>query len=149
MLIHLAAAVTGPEDAQFASTVVGTERLLGAMAQTGCRRVVLASHHIQMDQRSREPLHRREKAVLQVSCTWRHGEVALACRRASVRGWVPRKTHPMLQIVDRPGPPVVRRPCAVRSARSCRRATRYSSLAFCSSATTGWASGGGTGRDAW
>src|SRR5439155_24874855 len=42
VLIHLAAAVTGPEDAQFASTVVGTERLLGAMAQTGCRRVVLA-----------------------------------------------------------------------------------------------------------
>jgi 2-alkyl-3-oxoalkanoate reductase len=43
VLIHLAAAVTGPEDAQFASTVVGTEKLLGAMAQTGCRRVVLAS----------------------------------------------------------------------------------------------------------
>jgi 2-alkyl-3-oxoalkanoate reductase len=43
VLVHLAAAVTGGEDAQFASTVVGTERLLGAMARTTCRRVVLAS----------------------------------------------------------------------------------------------------------
>ena len=43
VLVHLAAAVTGGEDAQFASTVVGTERLLGAMAQTACRRIVLAS----------------------------------------------------------------------------------------------------------
>src|SRR5262249_46283352 len=43
VLVHLAAAVTGGEDAQFASTVVGTERLLGAMARTSCRRIVLAS----------------------------------------------------------------------------------------------------------
>jgi UDP-glucose 4-epimerase len=43
VLIHLAAAVTGGEDAQFASTVVGTERLLEAMARTACRRIVLAS----------------------------------------------------------------------------------------------------------
>lgn len=43
VLVHLAAAVTGGEDAMFASTVVGTERLLGAMARTACRRVVLAS----------------------------------------------------------------------------------------------------------
>ena len=43
VLVHLAAAVTGGEDLQFASTVVGTERLLGAMAGTGCRRMVLAS----------------------------------------------------------------------------------------------------------
>ncbi len=43
VLVHLAAAVTGGEDAQFASTVVGTERLLGAMARTACRRIVLAS----------------------------------------------------------------------------------------------------------
>ena len=42
-LVHLAAAVTGGEDAQFASTVTGTERLLGAMAHTSCRRLVLAS----------------------------------------------------------------------------------------------------------
>lgn len=43
VLVHLAAAVSGGEDAQFAATVVGTERLLEAMARTDCRRVVLAS----------------------------------------------------------------------------------------------------------
>jgi UDP-glucose 4-epimerase len=43
VLVHLAASVTGGEDAQFAATVVGTERLLGAMARTSCRRMVLAS----------------------------------------------------------------------------------------------------------
>jgi nucleoside-diphosphate-sugar epimerase len=43
VLVHLAASVAGGEDAQFASTVVGTERLLGAMARTPCRRIVLAS----------------------------------------------------------------------------------------------------------
>jgi UDP-glucose 4-epimerase len=42
-VVHLAAAVTGGEDAQFASTVVGTERLLAAMALSDCRRLVLAS----------------------------------------------------------------------------------------------------------
>jgi nucleoside-diphosphate-sugar epimerase len=43
VLVHLAAAVTGGEDAQFAATVVGTERLLAAMSRTQCRRVLLAS----------------------------------------------------------------------------------------------------------
>lgn len=43
VLVHLAAAVTGAEDAQFAATVVGTERLLNAMARTKTRRIVLAS----------------------------------------------------------------------------------------------------------
>lgn len=43
VLIHLAAAVTGGEDAQFAAAVVGTERLLDAMARSNTRRVVLAS----------------------------------------------------------------------------------------------------------
>ena len=43
MLVHLAAAVSGGEDAQFAATVVGTERLLEAMAAAACRRLVLAS----------------------------------------------------------------------------------------------------------
>ena len=37
-LVHLAAAVTGGEDAQFAAGVVGTERLLDAMARTATRR---------------------------------------------------------------------------------------------------------------
>ena len=43
VLVHLAAAVTGGEDAMFASTVSGTERLLAAMAGSACRRLVLAS----------------------------------------------------------------------------------------------------------
>ena len=43
VLVHLAAAVTGGEDAQLAATVVGTERLLDAMAGSQTRRLVLAS----------------------------------------------------------------------------------------------------------
>jgi UDP-glucose 4-epimerase len=43
VLLHLAAAVSGTEDAQFAGTVAGTERLLDAMATSNCRRLVLCS----------------------------------------------------------------------------------------------------------
>lgn len=43
LLIHLAAAVRGGEDAQFAAAVVGSERLLAAMARSETRRLVLAS----------------------------------------------------------------------------------------------------------
>ncbi len=43
VLLHLAAVVSGGEDAQFAGTVVGTERLLDAMAASACRRLVLCS----------------------------------------------------------------------------------------------------------
>ena len=43
VLLHLAALVGGGDEAQFASTVVGTERLLDAMARTSCRRVALVS----------------------------------------------------------------------------------------------------------
>jgi nucleoside-diphosphate-sugar epimerase len=43
VLVHLAAAVTGGEDAQFAAAVHGSERLLSAMARTSCKRIVLAS----------------------------------------------------------------------------------------------------------
>ena len=43
VLLHLAAVVSGAEDAQFAGTVVGTERLLDAMARSACRRLVLCS----------------------------------------------------------------------------------------------------------
>jgi UDP-glucose 4-epimerase len=42
-LIHLAATVTGDADAQLAETVVGTTRLLRAMAESSTRRLVLAS----------------------------------------------------------------------------------------------------------
>jgi UDP-glucose 4-epimerase len=43
VLLHLAAVVSGGEDAQFSGTVVGTERLLNAMASSTCRRLVLCS----------------------------------------------------------------------------------------------------------
>lgn len=43
VLVHLAAVITGAPDQQFAGTVVGTERLLAAMAGSQCRRLVLAS----------------------------------------------------------------------------------------------------------
>jgi len=43
VLLHLAAVVSGGEDAQFAGTVAGTERLLNAMAVTACQRLVLCS----------------------------------------------------------------------------------------------------------
>jgi nucleoside-diphosphate-sugar epimerase len=43
VLLHLAAVVSGGEDAQFAGTVVGTERLLDAMASSACRRLLLCS----------------------------------------------------------------------------------------------------------
>lgn len=42
-LIHLAATVTGDADSQLAETVVGTTRLLQAMARSDTRRIVLAS----------------------------------------------------------------------------------------------------------
>ncbi len=42
-LVHLAACVGGDDDERFASTVVGTEHLLSAMAQSQARRLVLAS----------------------------------------------------------------------------------------------------------
>ena len=43
VLLHLAAVVSGGEGAQFAGTVVGTERLLDAMANSACGRLVLCS----------------------------------------------------------------------------------------------------------
>jgi nucleoside-diphosphate-sugar epimerase len=42
-VVHLAAGVKGSEDAQFAASVVGTERLLEAMAKSQTKRLVLAS----------------------------------------------------------------------------------------------------------
>ena len=42
-LVHLAAAMSGSESAMFSGTVTATERILGVMAQTPARRLVLAS----------------------------------------------------------------------------------------------------------
>jgi UDP-glucose 4-epimerase len=49
VVVHLAAAVAGDEDAQFASTVVGTERLLEAMARSTATRLVLVSSLVVYD----------------------------------------------------------------------------------------------------
>ena len=43
VLVHLAACVVGDDEERFFSTVVGTERLLAAMARSQTRRMVLAS----------------------------------------------------------------------------------------------------------
>jgi uncharacterized protein YbjT (DUF2867 family) len=43
VLLHLAAVVSGGEDAQFAGSVVGTERLLAAQASSASQRLVLWS----------------------------------------------------------------------------------------------------------
>lgn len=48
-LIHLAAAVAGDEDTQFAKSVVGTERLLEAMARSAVKRLLLVSSLVVYD----------------------------------------------------------------------------------------------------
>jgi 2-alkyl-3-oxoalkanoate reductase len=65
VLLHLAAVVSGGEDAQFVGTVAGTERLLEAMAVSACRRLVLCSSFSVYDYSSTRqildegsPLHR-------------------------------------------------------------------------------------------
>jgi nucleoside-diphosphate-sugar epimerase len=50
-VVHLAAATEGDEDTQFASSVVGTERLLDAMARTTAKRLVLVSSLVVYDWR--------------------------------------------------------------------------------------------------
>jgi nucleoside-diphosphate-sugar epimerase len=48
-VVHVAAATSGSEDAQFASTVGGTEKLLAAMAKAGTKRLVLVSSFVVYD----------------------------------------------------------------------------------------------------
>ena len=55
-VLHLAAAVSGTEDAQFASTVVGTERFLEAMAHSSVKRLVHVSSIAVYDWSSAERL---------------------------------------------------------------------------------------------
>jgi nucleoside-diphosphate-sugar epimerase len=56
VLLHLAAVVSGGEDAQFAGTVAGTERLLDAMATGACQRLVLCSSFSVYDYSSIGPI---------------------------------------------------------------------------------------------
>ena len=48
-ILHVAAATSGSEDAQFASTVVGTENLLNAMAKTSVKRIIHVSSLVAYD----------------------------------------------------------------------------------------------------
>jgi len=45
-VIHAAAATTGSEDLQFTSTVVATENLLNAMAETAVKRLIHVSSFV-------------------------------------------------------------------------------------------------------
>jgi len=93
--IHLAAAVTGGEDAQFAAAVVGTERLLAAMARSRATRLVLASSfsvydwgqvHDRLDERSpvvEAPLL-YERDGYAVAKVWQE---RVTRRMAAVQGW--------------------------------------------------------------
>ncbi|MEO0529853.1 MAG: NAD(P)-dependent oxidoreductase [Planctomycetota bacterium] len=59
-VVHLAACVVGDDDAQFASTVVGTENLLAAMAEVGVPRLVHCSTFSVYDWwRARSPMNER------------------------------------------------------------------------------------------
>jgi 2-alkyl-3-oxoalkanoate reductase len=66
VLLHLAAVVSGGEDAQFAGTVVGTERLLDAMAASACRRLVLCSSFTVYDYGSIDRILDEDSPVYQV-----------------------------------------------------------------------------------
>ncbi len=48
-VVHLAAATSGSEEVQFASSVAGTERFLAAMAESSVRRLVLVSSLVVYD----------------------------------------------------------------------------------------------------
>ena len=49
VVIHLAAATSGSEEAQFKSSVVATERLLDAMAQSSVKRLIYVSSFVVYD----------------------------------------------------------------------------------------------------
>lgn len=71
-VIHLAACVVGDDDAQFASTVVGTENLLAAMSEAGVGRLVHCGTFSVYDwRRARSPLS--EESPLEESLYERDG----------------------------------------------------------------------------
>lgn len=95
VLVHLAAVVSGGEDAQFAGTVAGTERLLGAMAASECRRIVLCSSFSVYDYSSargvldeKSPLHKAADVYSRdgytISKWWQE---RVTRRYAEERGW--------------------------------------------------------------
>jgi 2-alkyl-3-oxoalkanoate reductase len=95
VLLHLAAVVSGGEDVQFAGTVVGTERMLDAMAASPCRRLLLCSSFSVYDYSSiggtldeGSPLHRAPDVYTRDGYTiakWWQERVAR--RFAEEHGW--------------------------------------------------------------
>ena len=95
VVIHLAAVVSGGDDAQFAGTVAGTERLLDAMATTACRRLVLCSSFSVYDYSATQgtldensPLHTAEDVYVRDGYTiakWWQERVTR--RIAETNGW--------------------------------------------------------------
>ena len=95
VLVHLAAQMSGTEEAQFAGTVAGTERLLDAMAASTCRRLVLCSSfsvynysatRSTLDENA--PLHEVEEVYARDGYTiakWWQERVT--CRYAEAHGW--------------------------------------------------------------
>ena len=92
-LVHLAAVVQGDYEGQFAGTVVTTERLLNAMAQTETKRIVLASSFSVYDW-SEITGSLREESPLEADIYTRDAYAAsklwqerLVRRAAEVNGW--------------------------------------------------------------
>jgi nucleoside-diphosphate-sugar epimerase len=94
-VVHLAAGVKGSEDAQFAASVVGTERLLEAMAKTSTRHLVLASSFSVYDWSAiRGELTEESPVEPSVDLYDRDGyavakvwQERVACRMAEENGW--------------------------------------------------------------
>jgi len=95
VVLHLAAVVSGGEDAQFAGTVAGTERLLDAMAASACKRLVLCSSFSVYDYSATRktldetsPLHTKEDVYTRDGYTiakWWQERVTR--RAAEAHGW--------------------------------------------------------------
>ena len=92
-VIHLAAATSGSEDVQFASSVVGTERFLGAMAQSSVKRLVhissiavydWSSIRSVMDEMSPVAKNIYEMGAYTMAKVWQE---RLVTRSASSNGW--------------------------------------------------------------
>jgi UDP-glucose 4-epimerase len=92
-VVHLAAATSGGEDSQFASTVVATERFLNAMANSSVKRLVHISSlvvydwsraHRVMDETT--PLHTKfyDMGGYTIAKTWQE---RLVRRRAAANSW--------------------------------------------------------------
>lgn len=91
VVIHLAAQMTGSDHQRFAETVVGTERLLGAMAIEPPSRLVLASSIAVYDwtaarERLTEasPLQQGERDAYSSAKVWQERLVRRACARLEV-----------------------------------------------------------------